>query len=280
MNTVKLNNGILIPTIGFGTWKIENYDLAVKTVKLALKSGYRHIDTAAIYGNEEAVGQGIIESKIPRNEIFVTTKLWNSIRGYDETIEEFEESLSRLQMDYVDLYLIHWPVPIDFKKEKKKKNIETYRALEKLYCAGKIKAIGVSNFLKHHIEELKSDISIPVMVNQIEFHPYYFDQETIEYCKSNEIVLEAYSPLGRGKVLNEKIIKEIAEKYSKTPAQICVRYAIDNDIIPLPKSIKEERIISNLEVFDFKLAEQDINQIKKLSHLEGKIGSNPDNASF
>ena len=277
MENIKLNNGILMPGIGFGTWKIKDYNQVIDVVKNAIEVGYRHIDTASVYGNEEAIGIALKESCIPREDIFVTTKLWNSVRGYNETICAFNESLKKLQLEYIDLYLIHWPSPLEFRDCYQEKNIETYQALEKLYSQGKIKAIGVSNFLKHHIEELKNFVSIPIAVNQIEFHPYYYDQETIEYCKQNDIIIEAYSPLGRGEILKDNTIADIAKKYNKSPAQICIRYAIDNQIVPLPKTISKQRMIENLNVFDFK---EDIEKIRNLSRDDKKIGSNPDTADF
>lgn len=280
MEKIKLNNGILMPGIGFGTWKIKDYNQVIDVVKNAIEVGYRHIDTASVYGNEEAIGIALKESCVPREDIFVTTKLWNSVRGYNETICAFNESLKKLQLEYIDLYLIHWPSPLEFRDCYQEKNIETYQALEKLYSQGKIKAIGVSNFLKHHIEELKNFVSIPIAVNQIEFHPYYYDQETIEYCKQNDIIIEAYSPLGRGEILKDNTIADIAKKYNKSPAQICIRYAIDNQIVPLPKTISKQRMIENLNVFDFNLMKEDIDTIRNLSKDDKKIGSNPDTADF
>lgn len=280
MENIKLNNGILMPGIGFGTWKIKDYNQVIDVVKKAIEVGYRHIDTASVYGNEEAIGIALKESCIPREDIFVTTKLWNSVRGYNETICAFNESLKKLQLEYIDLYLIHWPSPLEFRDCYQEKNIETYQALEKLYSQGKIKAIGVSNFLKHHIEELKNFVSIPIAVNQIEFHPYYYDQETIEYCKQNDIIIEAYSPLGRGEILKDNTIADIAKKYNKSPAQICIRYAIGNQIVPLPKTISKQRMIENLNVFDFNLMKEDIDEIRNLSKDDKKIGSNPDTADF
>ena len=280
MENIKLNNGILMPDIGFGTWKIKDYNQVIDVVKNAIEVGYRHIDTASVYGNEEAIGIALKESCVPREDIFVTTKLWNSVRGYNETICAFNESLKKLQLEYIDLYLIHWPSPLEFRDCYQEKNIETYQALEKLYSQGKIKAIGVSNFLKHHIEELKNFVSIPIAVNQIEFHPYYYDQETIEYCKQNDIIIEAYSPLGRGEILKDNTIADIAKKYNKSPAQICIRYAIDNQIVPLPKTISKQRMIENLNVFDFNLMKEDIDKIRNLSKDDKKIGSNPDTADF
>lgn len=280
MENIKLNNGILMPGIGFGTWKIKDYNQVIDVVKNAIEVGYRHIDTASVYGNEEAIGIALKESCVPREDIFVTTKLWNSVRGYNETICAFNESLKKLQLEYIDLYLIHWPSPLEFRDCYQEKNIETYQALEKLYSQGKIKAIGVSNFLKHHIEELKNFVSIPIAVNQIEFHPYYYDQETIEYCKQNDIIIEAYSPLGRGEILKDNTIADIAKKYNKSPAQICIRYAIDNQIVPLPKTISKQRMIENLNVFDFNLMKEDIDKIRNLPKDDKKIGSNPDTADF
>lgn len=277
---LQLNNGVNIPCIGFGTWKIDDYDTAVESVKAAISYGYRHIDTASSYGNECAIGEAIKQSHISRDELFVTTKLWNTVSHYQEAIDAFYESLNKLQLEYIDLYLIHWPAPKDYRENYQKRNIEVYQAMEYLYKEGKIKAIGVSNFMKHHLEELSQEIEIPIMVNQIEFHPYYYDEETISYCRQNNIVLEAYSPLGRSQVLNDPIIQKIAEKYRKTPAQICIRYAIDNEIIPIPKSVTNERIKSNLEVFDFQLVKEDIERIKNLSQTYGKIGSYPDTANF
>ena len=270
MENIKLNNGILMPGIGFGTWKIKDYNQVIDVVKNAIEVGYRHIDTASVYGNEEAIGIALKESCVPREDIFVTTKLWNSVRGYNETICAFNESLKKLQLEYIDLYLIHWPSPLEFRDCYQEKNIETYQALEKLYSQGKIKAIGVSNFLKHHIEELKNFVSIPIAVNQIEFHPYYYDQETIEYCKQNDIIIEAYSPLGRGEILKDNTIADIAKKYNKSPAQICIRYAIDNQIVPLPKTISKQRMIENLNVFDFNLMKEAIDKIRNLSKDDKK----------
>lgn len=275
-----LKNGLSIPDIGYGTWKIEDESAAAECVKTALQAGYRHIDTATVYGNEAAVGKGIRESAIPREDIFITTKLWNNVYGYQKTVSAFYESLERLQVDYVDLYMIHWPSPLQFRDCHIERTLESYKAMEQLYREGKIRALGVSNFLRRHLEEIENLIDIPVMVNQIEFHPYFYDEETIAYCKANDIVVEAYSPLGRGNVLKEKILEETGKKYHKSPAQICIRYALDHGIIPLPKSITKQRIQENLDVFDFCLEEEDMGKIKTLNREDGKIGSHPDYAKF
>lgn len=277
---IKLNNNVNIPCIGFGTWKMEDFDVTVESVKVAITYGYRHIDTASSYGNEKAVGEGIKQSHISRDQLFVTTKLWNTVNNYEETLKAFNESLKNLNLDYVDLYLIHWPAPKNCRDSYQKRNIEVYHAMEKLYKDGKIKAIGVSNFRRHHLEELINNIEIPIMVNQIEFHPYYYDEETIKYCNDHNIILEGYSPLGRNKILNDPLIIQLAKQYHKTPAQICIRYALENNIIPLPKSVTIDRIKSNIEVFDFQLSLQDIKKIRDLSNIHGKIGSNPDFANF
>ncbi len=275
-----LKNGLSIPDIGYGTWKIEEESLAAACVKTALQTGYRHIDTATVYGNEEAVGRGIRESFIPREDIFVTTKLWNDVYGYQKTLQAFNESLERLQLDYVDLYMIHWPSPAQFRDCWQERNLESYKAMESLYRQGRIRAIGVSNFMKHHLEKLSDCIEIPVMVNQIEFHPYFYDEETIAYCKAHHIVLEAYSPLGRGDVLKEKVLCEIGKKYHKSPAQICIRYALDYGIVPLPKTITKQRMEENRNVFDFHLEAEDRKAIRTLNKKDGKIGSHPDYAKF
>lgn len=278
METIQLNENVFIPQIGLGTWKLDDLEVAKKCVLAAIQSGYRHIDTAMGYGNEEAVGQAIKESGIPRDQIFVTTKLSNDFRGREETLQAFEDSLKRLQMDYVDLFLIHWPAPKKYRENYVELNNETYAAMEELYALGKIRALGVSNFMKHHLEELS--VKIPVSVNQIEFHPYYADWQTIQYCQQHHIVIEGYSPLGRGQILNDPLILELASLYHKTPAQICLRYAIDNHIIPLPKSQTLERIKENLDIFDFSLKETDIERLRSLSSENGKIGSHPDFADF
>lgn len=278
METIQLNENVFIPQIGLGTWKLDDLEVAKKCVLAAIQSGYRHIDTAMGYGNEEAVGQAIKESGIPRDQIFVTTKLSNDFRGREETLQAFEDSLKRLQMDYVDLFLIHWPAPKKYRENYVELNNETYAAMEELYALGKIRALGVSNFMKHHLEELS--VKIPVSVNQIEFHPYYADWQTIQYCQQHHIVIEGYSPLGRGQILNDPLILELASLYHKTPAQICLRYAIDNHIIPLPKSQTLERIKENLDIFDFSLKETDIERLRSLSSENGRIGSHPDFADF
>ena len=273
-----LSNGVKIPILGFGTYKIEDDATALNSVREAIKSGYRHIDTASFYKNEENVGNGINEglkfTRLKREDIFVTTKVWNTEQGYENTLHAFNNSLQRLNMDYVDLYLIHWPVTKDYANEWQNRIKETWKAMEKLYNEGKIRAIGVSNFLVHHLEELISGCEIKPMVNQIEFHPGHNQKETVKFCKKHGIVVEAWSPLGRGVILENEFLSEIAKKYNRTIAQICLRWIIQQDIVALPKSVTRERIKSNFEVFDFELSQEDMDKITNMKPT-GYTGSDP-----
>ena len=270
----RLLNGIESPCIGFGTWQAPDGEVATEAVKAALKAGYRHIDTAAIYRNEESVGRAIRESGIPREEIFVTTKLWNKCRSYELTYSALERSLSKLGLDYVDLYLIHWPAsPADYDNYNEI-NLDAGRAMTELYKEGKIKAIGVSNFLPHHLDALMKT-EVKPMVNQIEYHPGYTQPEAVEYCKKNGIVVEAWSPLGSGRVLSDERLIKIAEKYNKSVAQICVRWCLQNGVLPLPKSVTESRIIENTDVFDFEISAEDMNTINSFE-VFGESGFHPD----
>lgn len=263
-----LSNGVKIPVLGFGTYKIEDDEIAVNSVREAIKTGYRHIDTASFYKNEENVGNGIREglklTGLNRKDIFVTTKVWNTEQGYENTLRAFDNSLKRLNIDYLDLYLIHWPVTKDYADEWQSRIKETWKAMEKLYKEGKIKAIGVSNFLVHHLEELMSDCEIKPMVDQIEFHPGHNQKETVEFSKKHGIVVEAWSPLGRGVILENEFLSEIAQKYNKTIAQICLRWIIQQEAVALPKSVTPERIKSNFEVFNFELSEEDMDRITNM----------------
>ena len=273
-----LSNGVEIPILGFGTYKIEDDATALNSVREAIKAGYRHIDTASFYKNEENVGNGIREglkiTGLKREDIFVTTKVWNTEQGYENTLHAFNNSLQRLNMDYVDLYLIHWPVTKDYANEWQDRIKETWKAMEKLYNEGKIRAIGVSNFLVHHLEELISGCEIKPMVNQIEFHPGHNQKETVKFCKKHGIVVEAWSPLGRGVILENEFLSEIAKKYNRTIAQICLRWIIQQDIVALPKSVTRERIKSNFEVFDFELSQDDMDKITNMEPT-GYTGSDP-----
>ncbi|WP_439846836.1 glyoxal/methylglyoxal reductase [Bacillus subtilis] len=270
-DTVKLHNGVEMPWFGLGVFKVENGNEATESVKAAIKNGYCSIDTAAIYKNEEGVGIGIKESGVAREELFITSKVWNEDQGYETTLAAFEKSLERLQLDYLDLYLIHWPG-----KDKYK---DTWRALEKLYKDGKIRAIGVSNFQVHHLEELLKDAEIKPMVNQVEFHPRLTQKELRDYCKGQGIQLEAWSPLMQGQLLDNEVLTQIAEKHNKSVAQVILRWDLQHEVVTIPKSIKEHRIIENADIFDFELSQEDMDKIDALNKDE-RVGPNPDELLF
>lgn len=264
--SVILNNGVKMPLLGFGTFKVEDGQQTIEVVKKALEIGYRHIDTAAIYRNEEGVGQAIIESGIPREEIFLTSKVWNSDQGYDSTLKAFETSLHKLQTDYLDLYLIHWPQNL---------NRETWRALEKLYADGHIRAIGVSNFKEHHLEDLLAVANVVPAVNQVEYHPQLMQKSLQEYCNKHKIQLEAWGPLMQGKIFEIELMQSLAKKYQKSVAQIVLRWSIQNQVATIPKSVTPERIKSNADIFDFEILPEDMVRINSLNQ-ELRIGRDPD----
>ena len=265
-----LSNGVKMPVLGFGTFKVPDGKQTVEAVRTALEIGYRHIDTAAIYKNEDSVGQAIKESGVPREEIFLTSKVWNSDQGYESTLKAFEQSLERLDTDYLDLYLIHWPKAL---------NKETWRALEKLYKDGRVRAIGVSNFKEHHLEEIMEVAEIKPMVNQVEFHPQLAQPELLHFCKVNDIQVVAWGPLMQGKIFEFELIKELAEKYNKTIAQVALRWDIQNGVVTIPKSINPVRIKGNSEIFDFQITEEDMQRIAMLNTGE-RIGPDPDKITF
>jgi len=266
--TFKLHNGVEMPYFGLGTYQADNDQEVIDAVRYALDFGYRHIDTASIYGNEQGVGKGIKQSSVPREDIFVVSKVWNSDQGYESTLKAFEASLNRLNLDYLDLYLIHWPVKGKYK--------ETWRALEKLYNEKRIRAIGVSNFLKHHLEDVLQDAQIIPMVNQMEFHPYVVQQDLIDFCASKGIQYEAWSPFMQGKLFELDICKELSEKYAKSPAQIILRWNLQKGVVTIPKSSKSARIAANADIFDFELSQEEIAQLDSLDRGE-RIGPHPDN---
>ncbi|WP_297278150.1 aldo/keto reductase [uncultured Brachyspira sp.] len=277
-DTFTLNNGYKIPCIGFGTWQTPDGDTAVNAVKDAVKLGYKHIDTAAIYGNEVSIGKAIKESGINRNELFITSKVWNKERGYKTTLAAFDKTLNDLQLDYLDLYLIHWPASQNQFKDWDNINLETWKAMTELYKAGKIKSIGVSNFMPHHLKSLM-ETEVKPMVNQIEFHPGFMQEETVKYCNDNNILIEAWSPLGTGKMLNNSTLKEIAAKYNKSAAQLCIRWCLQNNTLPLPKSVTSSRIKENTEIFDFNISDEDMKIINSMEYCGGS-GHHPDKVSF
>ena len=267
-----LSNGVKMPSIGFGTYKSGSDEETAKIIKYALETGYRQIDTASFYGNEVGIGNGIKQSNIKREEIFLVTKLWNDDHGYKKTIEAFNKSLERLQVEYIDLYLIHWP---------NKLNAETWRAFEDLYKEGKVKAIGVCNFKIGHLEELKKTAEIMPMVNQVELHPQSSKEYLLDYCNDNNIQLVAWSPIMRGRIFSNELIIGLSEKYKKTIAQIVLRWHIQRGIIPIPKSSNEGRIKENLDIFDFELSADDMNAINSL--IEGdsiSVSTPPQNSTY
>jgi len=274
-DTTTLHNGVKMPWFGLGVFKVEEGQELVNAVKTAIKLGYRSIDTAAIYENEEGVGQGIregiAEAGIAREELFVTSKVWNADLGYELTISAYETSLARLGLDYLDLYLIHWPVENKYK--------EAWRALESLYKEGKIKAIGVSNFQIHHLKNLMKDGEVKPMVNQVEYHPRLTQKELQSFCREQEIQLEAWSPLMQGQLLDQPLLKELADKYNKSIPQIILRWDLQTGVITIPKSTKEHRIAENAAIFDFELTKEDMELIHGLNK-DQRVGPDPDNFDF
>ena len=273
-DTYTLNNGVKIPCVAFGTYKAAQGD-NVEILKTAIESGYRYFDTASFYGTEKYLGQAVRESGIPREEFFIASKMWKDEMGYEDAKEAFLRSLENLGMDYLDLYLIHWPLPEPDCETWKALDIETWKALEKLYEEGKIKAIGLSNFLPHHIENLLGNCRIKPMVDQIEFHPGYHQAAAVQYCQEHEIQVQAWSPIGRGRVLEDAMIVRMASKYGVSPAQICLRYALQRGVIPLPKSSSPERMRQNQDLFSFEISKEDMYRIDTMPQT-GWSGEHPD----
>ena len=278
-DTFKLNNGRKIPCIGYGTFQTPDGKSVEDGVKEALKIGYRHIDTAYFYQNEKGVGKAIRESGVKREDIFVTSKLWNSDRGYESAKAAFEKTMDNLGLEYLDLFLIHWPAIKKQFDNAEEINANTWKAFEEIYETGRVKAIGLSNFLPHHIDELMKTAKIKPMVNQIEFHPGFAQIETAKYCLENDIVVEAWSPLGRKEVLENETLVELAKKYNKSTAQICIRWVLQHDILPLPKSVTPSRILENSQVFDFEISEDDMKTIDNIPCCGGQC-ANPDDVDF
>ncbi|PEX22037.1 aldo/keto reductase [Bacillus cereus] len=270
-----LNNGVEMPWFGLGVFKVEDGPELVEAVKSAIKAGYRSIDTAAIYGNEKAVGEGIRagikEAGISREDLFITSKVWNSDQGYETTFAAYEESLKKLELDYLDLYLVHWPVEGKYK--------DTWRALETLYKEKRVRAIGVSNFQIHHLQDVMKDAEIKPMINQVEYHPRLTQKELQAFCKEQGIQMEAWSPLMQGQLLDNEKLQEIAEKHGKTTAQVILRWDLQNGVITIPKSTKEHRIIANADIFNFELTKEDMEKIDALNQNH-RVGPDPDNFDF
>lgn len=270
-DSTKLNNGLAIPWLGFGVFLMEPGGETELAIKAALEAGYRHIDTAAAYNNEASVGKAIQESSIPREDLFITTKLWNSDQGYDSGLKAFDESMEKLQLEVLDLYLIHWPVVGRY--------VESWKAMEKLYQDGRVRAIGLSNFQIHHIEDILEMCEVKPTLNQVEFHPRLRQAKLQEFCVQNQIQLQAWAPLMQGKAFNIPELAEIAHNYGKSTAQILIRWDLQHEVVTIPKSITPHRIVENSQVFDFQISEEDMARIDSLNQ-DKRVGPDPDNFDF
>ena len=279
-----LANGNKIPCVGFGTWQSADGDEAYNAVLSALKNGYRHIDTATAYENEESVGRAINdflrESGLSRSELFITTKLWNADHGYEATKKAIDLSLKKMNLDYLDLYLIHWPNPLKFRDCWEEANAGSWKAMEEAYGEGKLRALGLSNFRQHHIEALEKTAKIKPMVNQLMVCPGQAQRELCEFSRKRGMIIEGYSPMGTGKIFSSEKMQALSKKYGRTIAQICIRWSLQEGALPLPKSVHEERIIENAKVFDFELEKSDCDLIAGLTGLEIRQNRNPDEAPF
>lgn len=280
METYTLSNGVAIPKIAFGTWQIPEGDPAYQSVRHALQVGYTHVDTAQIYGNEVSVGRAIADSGLAREEIFLTTKVWNDKHDYDLAKSSIEESLTKLGVDYIDLFLIHWPNPKALRENDawKAGNAGAWKAMEEAYKAGKVRAIGVSNFMIHHLEALFETAEIKPQVNQILLAPGCAQEEVVAFCREHDMVVEAYSPLGTGNIFGHKEVEAIANRYGKSVAQVALRWSLQKGFLPLPKSVTPKNIEANLEIFDFELSQADMEKLDKLEGIASQ--SNPDEVQF
>lgn len=279
MENFKLSNGIEIPAIGFGTWLLEG-EKVIKPLKIALTKGYTHIDTAAIYKNEKEIGTVLKAENVDRSKLFITSKCWNSERGYEKAMAAFEQTLADLQTDYLDLYLIHWPAnETQFPDTWAELNAGTWQAFEEIYKSGKAKAIGVSNFNINHLEALFETAEIKPMVNQIEIHPGHSQPELVDFCRQNDLLVEAWSPLGSGRILENELIVSLADKYNVSVGQICINYCLAKEILPLPRSTSEKNIEANLTSNNFKLSAEDVKAIDEMP-ADGFSGLNPSMVEF
>jgi len=278
-DSFKLHNGVQSPCIGFGTFQLPNNAVCETAVLEAIKAGYRHIDTAAIYANEEMCGSGIKNSGIKREDLFVTTKLWNDVRGYDETIAAFDESLEKLGLDYVDLYLVHWPNPVKHRANWKAANAESWRAMEKLYADKRTRAIGVSNFMTHHMDALLETAKVVPMANQILLYPGAMQDDVVKQCESKNILIQAYSPIGQGVMLECAPVVEMAKKYGKTVPQLCIRFSLQKGWQPLPKTQTVSRIAENADVFNFEISDADMAVLSAMTDYASNV-TDPDTIAF
>ena len=270
----KLNNDMKIPCVGFGTYKAAEGN-NVEIFKTAIEAGYRYFDTASFYQTEEFVGQAIRESNLPREDFFLVSKMWKDEMGYQQTKDALEKSLKRLGTDYLDIYLIHWPRPSADCENWKELDLETWRAMEELQKEGKIRGLGLSNFLPHHIKNILENGTVKPVVNQLELHPGYMQQAAVQYCKEHGIQMQAWSPIGRRRILEDGLILELAGKYQVSPAQLCLRFLLQNDIIPLPKSSSMERMKQNMDLFHFEISEEDVSKLATMPQA-GWSGEHPD----
>ena len=279
LERIKLNNGVKIPALGIGTWQIPDSEDLVQSLENAIRLGYRYLDTAAIYENENSVGEAIRRSEVKRSELFVSSKCWAANRTYDSVMRAFEESLRNLKLDYLDCYLIHWPYTKGDPLAWQSVNIGTWRAFEKLYEEGLVKAIGISNFQMHHLVSFLARANVVPAVNQLEFHPGYTQRNALAFCKKNGITVEAWSPLGHGSLLDEPLIKEVASHYDRSVAQVILRWCRHHDVIPVTRALTPEHQAENLESFDFELTQDDIDRLDRLP-IMGFSGLEPDHVSF
>lgn len=278
-DTYVLNNGVKIPVVGFGTWQTPDGEVAKTSVEAAINAGYRHIDTAAAYGNEDSVGEGIKASGVNRHDLFVTTKLWNNDHGYEAAKKAIDASLTRLGLDYVDLYLIHWPNPVGFRANWAQANAESWRAMEEAVKAGKIRAIGVSNFRQKYLDELLKTAEIKPAVNQIYLNPSDLQAEVVAMNDRLGILSEAYSPLGTGGMLGNETVQQVAAAHAKSPAQVLIRWSLQHGFLPLPKSVHPEYIKANADVFDFALTAAEMKTLDGLHGVSG-LATDPDTTDF